>query len=397
MTATVVDVILLIIIGTNAASGWRQGAATAALSLMGMLAGLSAAWWILPPLVDRAAWAESQPAVRSVVLVLALGGSAILGQVLGDALGRYLSPRPDGRRGALSALGGALVMGGAATLMSWVVASMLAMGTSSLLREAVTSSRVLAGFEAMLPEAGVDRARIALGGLVDRGLPRIIENLGGNREVAAPDPALARRSGIRSAAASIVEVSGATPSCGRGAVGSGWVFGPERVVTNAHVVAGMTAPTVRVQGRGSELAARVVIFDPVRDLAVLKVPGLTADSLSLGSALSGGDAAVIAGFPGGGRYTVTPVRVRQVITTPQEDIYGAATSTQREIYSLRASIRQGNSGGPLVNADGEAVGIVFASSLSYADTGYALTLAEMTPVLQRGRSATAAVSTGRCA
>lgn len=100
MTATVVDVILLIIIGTNAASGWRQGAATAALSLMGMLAGLSAAWWILPPLVDRAAWAESQPAVRSVVLVLALGGSAILGQVLGDALGRYLSPRPDGRRGA---------------------------------------------------------------------------------------------------------------------------------------------------------------------------------------------------------------------------------------------------------------------------------------------------------
>ena len=169
MTATVVDVILLIIIGTNAASGWRQGAATAALSLVGMLAGLSAAWWILPPLVDRAAWAESEPAVRSVVLVLALGGSAILGQVLGDALGRYLSPRPDGRRGALSALGGALVMGGAATLMSWVVASMLAIGTSSLLREAVTSSRVLAGFEAMLPEAGVDRARIALAGLVDRG------------------------------------------------------------------------------------------------------------------------------------------------------------------------------------------------------------------------------------
>ncbi len=185
-------------------------------------------------------------------------------------------------------------------------------------------------------------------------------------------------------------------SCDRAQVGSGWVIGPGRVATNAHVVAGADVVRVSAKGTGRERPARVVAFDPRRDVAVLEVPGLPSPALARGAELAAGDPAVLAGFPGDEGLWVGSARVRATIEARGADIYGRQGVT-REIYSLRARVRSGASGGPVLDPDGEVVGMVFATSLDDPDTGYALTLDEIRPVLQRGLAAASAVSTGPCA
>ena len=148
-------------------------------------------------------------------------------------------------------------------------------------------------------------------------------------------------------------------------------------------------------GTGARLDAEVVLFDPERDLAVLAVPGLTAPPLALGTDLAGGAPAVVVGYPGDGPFTSTVARVRQVLQARGEDIYGEP-GVSRQVYSLYAQVRPGNSGGPLLDPAGALVGVVFASSLDDPDTGYALTLAESRPVLDQAAAATEAVDTGAC-
>jgi S1-C subfamily serine protease len=166
-------------------------------------------------------------------------------------------------------------------------------------------------------------------------------------------------------------------------------------VTNAHVVAGVTDPSVQVLGQGEELEATVVVFDTDRDLAVLAVPGLLAPQLPQGTELGRGDPAMVIGFPLGGPLTTSPARVRQVLDARGQDIYGRGGVT-REVYSLYTQVRPGNSGGPVLDATGALVGVVFATSLDDPDTGYALTLEEAAPVLAAGVTATGAVDVGPC-
>jgi len=178
--------------------------------------------------------------------------------------------------------------------------------------------------------------------------------------------------------------------------GSGWVVSPERVVTNAHVIAGASSVTVVSGGKRSRLAATVVGYDPETDLAILAVPGLTAAPIPLDAkALAAGDAAYAAGYPGGGPYTITPARIRGTINAVGKDIYDENT-VQRDVYSLRAAIRPGDSGGPLLDSDGQVAGVVFARSADDPETGYALTLAQVKPMLDKAASLSDPVSTGGC-
>ena len=178
-------------------------------------------------------------------------------------------------------------------------------------------------------------------------------------------------------------------------IGSGWVVAPGRVATNAHVVAGAERVTVSVRGTGRERAARVVAFDPERDVAVLQVADLEAPAVDLGAALGTGAQAALAGFPGDNGLWVGAARVRDVLRARGADIYGSP-DVSRQIYSLRAQVRRGASGGPVIDRDGNVVGMVFATSLDDPDTGYALTLDEISPVLRRGVLAAQRVSTGAC-
>ena len=234
--------------------------------------------------------------------------------------------------------------------------------------------------------------------MLDReGFPRVFNGLEAERiaPVAPPDQSVAQTAGVREAAASVIKITGVATSCNRGQEGSGWVVSPGRVVTNAHVVAGMQTATLRVHGTGRSYTGRVVLFDTRRDLAVLSVPDLPAQPLRQGQDLQRGDSGVVAGFPLDGPYRLDAARVREVIQAHGSDIYGRP-GTSREVYSLYAQVRPGNSGGPLLSTDGRVVGVIFAKSLDDASTGYALTMNEARPVLAAAASASTPVDTGPC-
>ncbi len=175
--------------------------------------------------------------------------------------------------------------------------------------------------------------------------------------------------------ASVIKINGIAPSCQKALEGSGFVVGPDLVMTNAHVVAGTSEVTV--DSPDGPLDADVVLFDPEEDVAVLRVSQLQAPVLPFAPnpAESGSDAIVL-GYPGGGPYTASPARIREIINLSGPDIYRTGT-VQREVYTVRGSVRQGNSGGPLVNSNGEVLGVVFGAAVDDPDTGFVLTATEI--------------------
>jgi S1-C subfamily serine protease len=227
--------------------------------------------------------------------------------------------------------------------------------------------------------------------LAGAGLPKVFEGGETIRAVPEPDPSVP--AAVSQSEQSVVTVLASKPACGVDSEGTGWVLQRGRVVTNAHVVAGASSVVIRVPGTADVERATLVAFDPSRDLAVLDVTDLTAPALDIGPDLTAGAAAYAVGYPGNGPFTVSPQRVRDRVIARGTDIYQSG-SVNRDIYSLRGVVRPGNSGGPLLDTSGHVAGVVFARSATDPDTGYALTLAELRPVLSSVGSAP--ISSGAC-
>ena len=196
------------------------------------------------------------------------------------------------------------------------------------------------------------------------------------------------------AARSVVRIGGTAYACGQNQTGTGFVVAPGRVVTNAHVVAGVDSPIVEAPD-GQTVEGRVVYFDSDDDLAVVAVDGLAAAPLALASGLAVGDAAIVDGYPYGGPFTSGAAEVLAVSVEQLPDIYGTQRSA-REVYTLAAVIRPGNSGGPLLGTDGTVAGVVFARSAADDELGYAMTNTELEPVASAAAGLAAAVQPGRC-
>jgi S1-C subfamily serine protease len=398
VSGVLLDIGLGLVLLGYAWTGLRQGFVVSVLSLAGFLGGGALAMLALPTVLDRWRALEDNDALRAVVVVGSVFVCAALGQGIAVALGRRLRPRR-GRSaiGRLDAVGGMAAVLAATGVLVWVVAGSLRPSAPPAVASAMSESRVLAAIDAIVPERTSRLFARFQEALDAEGFPRVFEGFG--REpitaVGPPDGSLAASPAIEAVSGSIVKVIGTSTRCDQGQEGSGWVAAPGRVVTNAHVVAGLEQIVVRVRGVGTGHAARVVLFDPQRDLAVLDVPGLDAAPLERGPALAPDASAVVAGFPLNGPYNLQAARVRRTIEARGADIYGQG-GTSREVYSLRAVIRQGNSGGPLLDPEGRVVGIVFAKSIDDQETGYALTLAEAEPVLRYATASSEPVSTGAC-
>lgn len=394
----IIDLVLGVVLVGYAVSGYRQGLVVSLLSLTGFLGGGALALWGLPRLIDR--YLTGPGDVRQLIaVVVGVLAAATIGQAIGVSLGRdarrSLRARP--LRVVDSALGAAAGVV-AVSLLVGVVAAALRTGPSAVVSRGVASSRIVQAIDGVMPVES-DRVFEGFRRLLDvEGAPRVFAGLGPERirTVPAPDAAALATDAVARAGRSVVKVTGLAAACDRGQEGSGWVVAPQRVVTNAHVVAGVAAPEVTVGGRGRRYPGRVVLFDPVRDLAVIAVPALTAPPLQLGRDLQPDASAVVAGFPLDGPYRLDAARVRDVLTARGEDIYGQRRSV-REVYSLFARVQPGNSGGPLLSSGGRVVGVVFAKSLDDDRTGYALTLDESRPVLEAAATATRPVPVGACA
>jgi S1-C subfamily serine protease len=214
--------------------------------------------------------------------------------------------------------------------------------------------------------------------------------------LAAPDPAVLNSPGLAADKQSIVMVRGTATTCALTIEGTGFVISPHHVLTNAHVVAGVNQGlTVAGPGQAS-LEARVVLYDPETDVAVLDVPGLTATPLNFASGpASPGTDAIVAGYPLSHPFTAVPARIGSDFTASGPDIYQTG-SVNRQIYDIKAQIQPGNSGGPLLSTSGLVYGVVFAASTNELGTGYALTASQVASDVQQGSSATRAVSTEGC-
>jgi S1-C subfamily serine protease len=183
-------------------------------------------------------------------------------------------------------------------------------------------------------------------------------------------------------------------SCGNGVEGSGFLYYPGRIMTNAHVVAGVSDPKVRVGT--TNVDATVVYYDKDTDVAILKVPSLTAPLVKFDRNGKSDETGVVLGFPNDGPFNAQPARIRNEQRLQSPDIYGRGTVT-REVFSLRSVVRPGNSGGPLVGTDGRVLGVVFAASVSDSNTGYALTAQQVRQAAENGVAARNKVGTGGCA
>lgn len=390
---TVLDIALVVVLIAYTLTGFRQGFVSGALSLLGFLGAGFVAMALLPELVGDLA-----PGLGRVAIVI--GGvllAAWVGQSLGVLVGRAVRERFTWQPArALDSALGAVAALLAVALLTWFVAGALRASPAPTLSRAIASSKVVAVVDSVVPD-GASQIFSGFRQALEAGaFPRVFDGLA--PELILPvDPPDAAEVGQAAAVAAggIVKVTGVAQDCSRGQEGTGWVVAPQRVVTNAHVVAGVPDPLVQVTGQGERLQGEVVLFDAARDLAVIAVPDLEAAPLVVGDDLGPGDPAAVAGFPLNGPYQSSPARVRQVIDARGEDIYGQP-GVVREVYSLFADVEPGNSGGPLLDPSGAVVGVIFAKSLDDEDTGYALTLGESQEVLAVAASASEAVPVGPC-
>ena len=398
MSGTVLDVLLVLMLVLYAVTGYRQGILVSTLSLVGFLGGGMLGMWLLPSLLANVEWVTSNEVIRVLVLVFLVFLCATVGQAIAVPVGNRLRAQVRGRSGqAVDAFLGGLATVLAVSLLVWFVAGAVRGAAPTPVAKAIGESRVLATIDRVMPPAAGQLFAVFRSLLDQNGIPKVFGGLTPEpiQPVAPPESGVAATAGVQQASRSVVRVTGVAVACQRGQEGSGWVVAPGKVVTNAHVVAGMREAAVQVAGVGREYAAQIVLFDPERDLAVLAVDGLTAAPLRLSGQLSPNDESVVAGFPLDGPYRLDPARVRRTLTATGSDIYGQPGVT-REIYSLYARVEPGNSGGPLLAPTGEVVGVVFAKSLDDPTTGYALTLNEARPVLDAAAGASQPVSTGGC-
>lgn len=371
MTASlVVDVIIVLMILLAFASGWRRGALSAVLSVVGILAGLVVGL-ALAPMVVRLA--ETQ-FIRVVLLIAVVVFFAGTGNVVGGLIGAHIRDLARARSTqTLDSAVGAVFQALAVTLVVWFVSIPLATALPGAPGAGLRESRVLAAIDRVAPP-GVETLPARFAALLDdSGLPPLVSpftNAAG-ASVDAPDPAAVDPAMVKRVRPSVIHVIGDAETCGRHMMGSGFVAAEDHVVTNAHVVAG--ADTVQLDTVFGVKEASVVYYDPGADLAVLRAEGLGLDPLPFAAEpLSAGDDAVVMGFPQSGPFEAAAARVRGIITIAGPNIY-ATGRVEREAYTLRGNIRQGNSGGPVLTPTGEVAGVIFGASVDSSETGYALT------------------------
>ncbi|MCX4847083.1 MarP family serine protease [Streptomyces sp. NBC_00893] len=398
----VLDILLLAGAVWFAVIGYRQGFVVGILSVIGFLGGGLVAVYLLPILWDQLTDGSEVSSTAAVVAVVIVIVCASVGQAftthLGNKLRRYITWSP---ARALDATGGALVNVVAMLLVAWLIGSALAGTTLPTLGKEVRSSSVLLGISRVMPAQASTWFTDFSSVLAQNGFPQVFSPFANEpiTEVKAPDPALVGSPVAARAKKSIVKVVGTAPGCGKVLEGTGFVFSDRRVMTNAHVVGGVDEPTVQIGGQGRVYDAKVVLYDWRRDIAVLDVPDLAAKPLRFAGPDSDartGNSAIVAGFPENGSYDVRAARVRGRINAGGPDIYHRGT-VHRDVYSLYATVRQGNSGGPLLTPAGEVYGVVFAKSLDDPDTGYALTADEIRQDIARGRAANQQVDSQVCA
>ncbi|SDH06137.1 MarP family serine protease [Microbacterium pygmaeum] len=387
----VVEIVLIGILLIALIAGVRRGFVASLGSIVGLVLGGIAAFWLVPVVNDLWPWQSTRVVAVIILTIVLLVGGGFGGAAAGVALRSGVDRTP--LRVFDRILGGALAVVAGALSLTLVSSALVSTGTP-VLSTALASSQVLRAIEGITPRPVAETLARVRSAVLDDGLPRLGELLaldqGGPTAppVSLDDPVLAQ------AAASVARVSGTAWACGVSQTGTGFVLTADRVVTNAHVVAGVDTPIVELPGQPAR-EGRIVYFNTTNDLAVIAVDDLQVAPLAVVSPIAVGTAAVIQGYPYGGPFTMVNAAVISTGSPPVPDIYEEST-TPREIYGLAADVQPGNSGGPLLTAEGAVAGVVFARADADEQRGYAMTTTELEPVLLAAPGLSDPVGTGRC-
>jgi len=373
-SALIVDGLIVLALLLAIVSGWRQGAFSSVLSTIGIVAGLIIGAAVAPPVMQLTESTALRFLLGLGTIILLVG----LGNLIGGMLGGSVRDRMRMRTSqTIDSAIGALFSAAATMIVIWLISIPLAAGLTGPVSNGIRNSTILSAVDSATPP-GLDQlpSRISVM-LNDSGLPPLFSPFDEPvaREVEAPNMDVGDPGLVEALRPSVIHVMGDSSTCRRRLMGSGFVTAPDYVVTNAHVVAG--TETVRLDTVLGVKDAEVVYYNPEIDIAVLHSPDLGLAPLNWAAepADTGADALVM-GFPDSGPFEAAPARVRDKLIIAGPDIY-ASGRIEREAYTVRGTIRQGNSGGPLVDRDGAVLGLVFGASVDQTDTGYALTAAEV--------------------
>jgi S1-C subfamily serine protease len=386
------DWCLVVLVLAYAVSGYWQGFITGAFATAGLLLGGLAGIWLAPILLGDAnpsLWVSL--GALFVVLVMASLGQAIL-QYAGSRIRARLTWQPIR---AVDAIGGAALSMVAVLLVAWMLGVAISGSRIPGLNAQVRESRVLVAVNQVMPMQAQQALRSFDDVVGSSFFPRYLEPFAPERIVNVPaaQARVVRDPDVRRAGRSVFKLR-SNNRCGSGVEGTGFLYAPGKVMTNAHVVAGVTDPTVLV---GRKLVhGTVVVYNPDVDIAVIDVPGLSGPAIRFDLGGKEKQEGAVLGFPQDGPFDAQPARIRADQRLRSPNIYGNGTVT-RHVFSVRGLIRPGNSGGPLVSTAGRVLGVVFAASVSDKQTGYALTADQVRQAAARGLENDQKVSSGNCA
>ncbi|MGH2966188.1 MAG: MarP family serine protease [Solirubrobacterales bacterium] len=381
-----VDIIIVVFAVALAVAGYERGLIASALPLAGFVLGALIGGRLGPALLAGGVESRYAPLVTVLAgLVLGVALAVVMEGVAAAVRVRLL--RQGAALGQLDGVGGALLLGALGLVLAWAfgAAVLNASGTGSRdLRDALQRSRILSALNGVLPPSGPILNLL-------RHVDPVGTVVGPRADVRAPSAAIARDPDVQRAGEGVVKVLGT--ACGLGLEGSGWVAGPDLVVTNAHVVAGEDDTSVTTRS-GASYRVTAVHYDSHNDLAILRVPGLDLPQLRLAGRVSSGTPAAILGYPEDGPFAVAPARIGRTGSAITEDSYGRGP-IRRTMTPFRGEVRSGNSGGPAVDQAGRVLTTVFAGQRG---PGPAAGLGVPDPIVRRALGGPLApTGTGPCA
>ena len=387
---TVLDIVLILALLSYLLYGLRNGFLVTVGGLAGFAAGAIAAFFAVPLVsgfVEDSGW-RLTAIIAAAVVLMALGHG--LGTMVGRQLRGVVRIRP--LRAVDRLVGGALNLVVAALVMSMLAFSVSSLGVP-VVSQQLAESKVIRFIDGLTPTPVKATMAQLRSTVIGNGIPTLIEGLDQGQAVQVPNTST-NTPALNKAAQSVLRIAGTAYECGQNQTGSGFVVSDDRVVTNAHVVAGVSQPVVEMPDGGA-MPGRVVYFDTKRDLAVLAVDNLPSQPLPLSRDLPGGSQAAFAGYPHGGPFQSKPATVQDIATVLVPDIYGNNPSPE-DIYRLAGDVQPGNSGGPLLTTDGQVAGVVFAKATSDAEVGFAITMNDLEPVAEQAPGLSSPVSSGQC-
>lgn len=395
MSGDLLDLILIGLVIAFGVSGYRQGFIIGAMSFVGFIGGAVLGVFIAPPITKAVVDGDVEQALLAIVIVFL---TATIGQFASSTIGAVVRSHVTWEPAKVAdAVGGTFASALSVLVIAWLIGSLLVSSSFAPVVDQVKNSLLLGTVDNAVPEAARDWQQ-PFKSFIDRSeFPPVFDAISGGQlvDVLPPDQGVLQGAKLKRARQGIVKVTGTAESCSKRIEGTGFVYWRDHIMTNAHVVAGVNKDLQIIDHNQQARPATVVSYNPQRDIAILYVPNLDLPVLTFDNTAERGESAIIAGYPKGHGFTPEAARIRTKEKAKSPDIYRESTVT-REVYAIRGKVLPGNSGGPLLTADGRVFGVIFAAATTQEDTGYVLTAGEVRPDAVNGQNDTSPEGTQHC-